>query len=62
MYSIATIDFLLLGGDNVRMVPKSVSFSKVLIKDVALDYVKSVEARGELLDAVSDGRVIMEEK
>ena len=62
MYSIATIDFLLLGGDNVRMVPKSVSFSKVLIKDVALDYVKSVEARGELLDAVSDGRVILEEK
>lgn len=59
-YNVATIDFLLLGGDNVVMIPSQLWSSTVLVKDVVLDYVSSVEASGQLLDAASDGRVIME--
>ena len=62
IYNVATIDFLLDGGDNLRIgaLAEDVKLSHVLLKDVMLDCVKGCEARGVLVDAKADGRVIME--
>lgn len=63
IYNVATIDFLLDGGDNLKIgaLAEDVKLSHVLLKDVMLDCVKGCEARGELVDAKADGRVIMED-
>lgn len=63
IYNVATIDFLLDGGDNLRIgaLAEDVKLSHVLLMDVMLDYVKGCEAKGVLVDAKSDGRVIMED-
>jgi len=63
MYNIATIDFLLDGGDNLRIgaLAEDVELTHVLLMDIMLDYVKDCEAKGILVDAKSDGRVIMED-
>lgn len=63
IYNVTTIDFLLDGGDklNIGALAESVQLSKVLLKEVMLDYVKGCESRGEVIHAESDGRVIMEE-
>ena len=63
VYHVATIDFLLDGGDNLRIgaLSEDVQLTHVLLKDVMLDYVQSMEAAGKVIDMASDGRVIMED-
>ena len=63
IYHVITIDFLLDGGDkiNIGAMAESVQLSTVLLKDIMLDYVKGCEARGEVIHAQADGRVIMED-
>ena len=63
LYNVTTIDFLLDGGDklNIGALAENVVLTKVLLKDVMLDYVRSCEAVGKEIVAASDGRVIMEE-
>ena len=63
IYNVTTIDFLLDGGDklNIGALAQEVTLSTVLLKDVMLWYVQGMEARGELIEAKADGRVIMED-
>ena len=63
VYNITTIDFLLDGGDQLRIgaLAENVVTSHVLLKDVMLDYVEDCEAKGILVDSRSDGRVVMED-
>jgi len=63
LYNVTTIDFLLDGGDkiNIGALAQSVELTHVLLKDIMLDYVQGCEARGEVIHAAADGRVIMEE-
>jgi len=63
IYNVATIDFLLDGGDNISIgaLASDVVLSHVLLKDVMVDLVTSTEAAGKLLEGKSDGRVIMED-
>lgn len=63
IYNVTTIDFLLDGGDGLRIgaLSEDVKLSHVLLKDVMLDYVESIEKEGKLIDGQSDGRVIMED-
>lgn len=63
IYNVATIDFLLDGGDNLRIgaLSEDVKLTHVLLKEVMLDYVEGMEAQGIIIDAASDGRVIMED-
>lgn len=61
VYNLATIDFLLDGGDklNIGALAQDVKLTKVLMQEVILTSVKQAEARGEVLSGKSDGRVIM---
>lgn len=63
IYNVTTIDFLLDGGDkiNIGALAQDVTLSTVLLKEVMLWYVKGAEARGEVIEAKADGRVIMED-
>ncbi len=63
VYNVTTIDFLLDGGDNLRIgaLSEEVKLTTVLLKDVMLDYVQSCEAERVVIDSASDGRVIMED-
>lgn len=63
LYNVATLDFLLDGGDKMRIgaLSEDVVLSHVLIKDVMLSYVRGMEAAGKVLDATADGRVTMED-
>ena len=60
---MATIDFLLDGGDKINMgaLSEEVTLTHLLLKDVMLDYVRDCEAKGIVIDAAPDGRVIMED-
>lgn len=62
IYNLATIDFLLDGGDriNIGALAQKVTLSTVLVKDVMLSYVRSCEAEGKMVSGRADGRVIME--
>ena len=63
VYNVATIDFLLDGGDGIRIgaLASDVVLSHVLLRDVMMDLVTSTEAAGKVLDGKADGRVIMED-
>ena len=63
LYNVATIDFLLDGGDKMRIgaLSEDLKLSHVLVKEMMLSYVESLEASGKLIDARADGRVIMED-
>ena len=63
IYNVTTIDFLLDGGDklNIGALAEDVTLSTVLLKEVMLWYVKGKEAKGEIIEAKADGRVIMED-
>ena len=63
VYNVTTIDFLLDGGDQLRIgaLAQDVKLSHVLVKDVMMDYLQECEAKGIVVDAASDGRVIMED-
>lgn len=62
VYNVASIDFLLDGGDQIRLgaMAEDVTLTHVLLKDIMLDYLKECEAKGKVIDGASDGRVIME--
>lgn len=63
IYNVTTIDFLLDGGDKINMgaLSEEVTLTHLLLKDVMLDYVRDCEAKGIVIDAAPDGRVIMED-
>ena len=63
LYNVVTIDFLLSGGDQIAIgaLAEDVILTPVLVRDVMLDYIKSLEAEGKLIDVEKDGRVVMED-
>jgi len=63
VYNVASIDFLLDGGDQLRLgaLAEDVVLTHVLLKEVMLDYVKDCEAKGIVVDSKADGRVVMED-
>ena len=63
IYNVTTIDFLLDGGDQLRIgaLAEDVVLTHVLLKNVMLQYVESMEKAGKVIDSASDGRVIMED-
>lgn len=62
LYNVASIDFLLDGGDRIALgaLAEKVQLTHVLLKDVMLDYVKDCESRGIVIEGAADGRVVME--
>ena len=63
LYNVATIDFLLSGGDQIAIgaLAEDVILTPVLMRDVMLDYVRGLEAQGKIIDIQKDGRVVMED-
>ena len=63
LYNVATIDFLLSGGDQIAIgaLAEDVVLTSVLVRDVVLKYIKGLEAEGKIIDVQKDGRVIMED-
>ena len=63
LYNVATIDFLLSGGDGIAVGARAedVKLSPVLLKDVMLDFIRAKEEAGEIIDYQKDGRVVMED-
>jgi len=63
LYTVATIDFLLSGGDGIAVGARAedVKLTPVLIKDVMLEFIRAKEEAGEIIDYQKDGRVVMED-
>lgn len=63
VYNVATIDFLLDGGDRIAIgaMADDVQLSDVLIKDFMLRYLRGLTAAGKNIEYAKDGRVIVEE-
>lgn len=63
LYNVATIDFLLSGGDGIAIgaLAEDVLLTPVLVKDLMLAFVRDREAAGEIIDYQKDGRVVMED-
>jgi 2',3'-cyclic-nucleotide 2'-phosphodiesterase (5'-nucleotidase family) len=63
LYNVTTIDFLLDGGDGLRIgaMSEDLKLSRVLLKDVMLDYIRDCESKGIAIDSAPDGRLIMED-
>ena len=63
LYNVTTIDFLLDGGDGVRIgaMAEDVKLSRILIMDAMLDYIRDCESKGIIIDSAADGRLIMED-
>lgn len=63
VYNVATIDFLLDGGDRIAIgaLADDVKLSDVLIKDFMLRYLRGLTAEGKNIEYQKDGRVIVEE-
>jgi len=61
IYGIATISFLLYGGDDLNLAENAVELEVYdsMIIDVMLEYVESETAAGRVLTSHSDGRVII---
>jgi len=59
VYGVATIDFLLDGGDNVSVSRNALSLTKtdVLIYDAVMDYLQALKATGRPIEYKTDGRV-----
>lgn len=59
MYGLATIDFLLDGGDHFYMGEgaEEVEMSEVLISEALLDYLKELKDRGGVIESHIEGRV-----
>ena len=63
LYNVATIDFLLSGGDGIAIgaLAEDVVLTPVLVKDVMLEFIRGKEEAGEIIDYQKDGRVVMED-
>ena len=61
MYGVATISFLLNGGDGLYLADgaENMKVFQIDIKDVMLDYVKSETAAGRPITYHADGRVVI---
>ena len=57
IYNVATIDFLLSGGDGIAVGARAVDVKK----DVMLEFIRAKEEAGEIIDYQKDGRVVMED-
>ena len=62
-YGVATIDFLLDGGDNIHVGQGATKLitTDVIIGDAIERYVRSLTAEGKAIEYQTDGRVIIEE-
>lgn len=63
LYNVATIDFLLTGGDGIRInaMSEETKESDVLIQDFMIRHIRSLTAEGKHFAPVVDGRVKVEE-
>ncbi|MCF0178537.1 MAG: hypothetical protein HUJ90_07905, partial [Bacteroidales bacterium] len=59
IYKLATINFLLDGGDDSRVgsISENVTETDIFIRDAIIEQIKKITARGEVLDLHTDGRV-----
>jgi 2',3'-cyclic-nucleotide 2'-phosphodiesterase (5'-nucleotidase family) len=59
MYKIATIDFLLAGGDSVYALKYASNVIKTdkKLMDVYIDYIKEETSKGNVIDQKSDSRI-----
>jgi 2',3'-cyclic-nucleotide 2'-phosphodiesterase (5'-nucleotidase family) len=62
IYRVATIDFLLSGGDKVSALKDNlkVNFSGITVRDVILRYIEVFTRNGEPIPAKTDGRVTVD--
>lgn len=62
LYKLATIDFMLNGGDKVYALQKceNVCETNIVMRDAVIRYFKEKGAAGELVDSNCDGRVVYE--
>jgi 2',3'-cyclic-nucleotide 2'-phosphodiesterase (5'-nucleotidase family) len=62
-YKLATIDFLLGGGDKVfigsRAVPNSLVETGIVLRDAVVNYLKRETAEGRKLTDRKDGRIVV---
>lgn len=61
VYRIATIDFLLGGGESMYALKYATQVTETgtILRDAVIEYVKARTALGEMIDAQKDGRVII---
>lgn len=61
VYKLATIDFLLGGGDGVYLNTKNSNIiaTNILIRDAVIDYIKAQTDRGKEINPIEDNRVII---
>lgn len=61
IYGVATIDFLMNGGDGVSMAEGAVSVEKTdcRVSDWMIEYISSLDAEGRKVEAEKDGRIIV---
>jgi len=59
IYGLATIDFLLEGGDGLQLGKDAVELirSEYYMTDILIPYLKEQEAKGQMIDYNTDGRV-----
>ncbi len=62
IYRVATIDFLLSGGDKVSALKDNlkVDFSGITVRDVILKYIDVFTRNGEPIPSIKDGRVTVD--
>ena len=60
-YKVATIDFLLGGGDNVAALKNAISVidTGVMIRDVVVRYISMLKKEGKAVEAFVDGRIVV---
>jgi len=63
-YGVATIDFLLDGGDGVAIArnARNLVITDVLIRDSLMDYVRKMKAEGKPIEYKTDNRVVITTK
>ena len=63
IYKLATIDFLLGGGDKVfigsKAIPNSLIETKIVMRDAVVSYLKKETQAGRTLSNRKDGRVVV---
>ncbi len=61
IYKLATIDFLLDGGDylNLRKSALNIINTEVFIRDAVVKYIKDKTAQGIVLSGKKDGRIVI---
>lgn len=61
VYTVATIDFLLDGGDGLSMARNALEIltDNVLMRDIMIPYIKNLTAEGKNVEYKTDGRVVI---